>query len=205
MLHASGLFVGFIGASSPRATVEEARRSRCANPRAGLRPPALFLGPSSAVKRVASRRRKTKAAVEALLGSLDHKCTSVHLAPGEQVCLVYTEEGGRLHANQGQGGQKSLTFEVSTALRFHSTHPAAFPAIGGRMFFKSLTYLGPGPKALRRLPQPTKVRAPPAFWRQFFLVEPSGARWVLLATGYIARQPKGRTHSGRVLLRHLLL
>src|ERR671913_1154226 len=34
------------------------------------------------VKRVASGRRKTEAAVEASLGSLDHKCTSVHLAPG---------------------------------------------------------------------------------------------------------------------------
>ena len=43
------------------------------------------------------------------------------------------EEGGRLHANQGQGGQKSLTFEVNTALRIHSTHPEAFPAIGGTM------------------------------------------------------------------------
>src|ERR671911_1870835 len=54
------------------------------------------------VKRVASGRRKSEAAVEALLGSLDHKCTSVHLAPGGQVCLGYTEEeGGRLHANPG--------------------------------------------------------------------------------------------------------
>ena len=31
-------------------------------------------------------------------------------------------------------GKKSLTFEVNTALRFHSTHPAAFPAMGIRMF-----------------------------------------------------------------------
>jgi hypothetical protein len=31
-------------------------------------------------------------------------------------------------------GGKSLTFEVNTALRIHhSTHPAAFPAIGSRM------------------------------------------------------------------------
>src|SRR5215203_911683 len=63
-----------------------------------------------------------------------------------------------------------------TALRFHSTHPAAFPAIGGRMFFKPLRYLGAAPKALRRLPQGTKAQGPPAFWRQFFLVEPSGAQ-----------------------------
>jgi hypothetical protein len=58
-------------------------------------------GPSSAVKRVASRRRKTKAAVEALLGNLDYKCTSVDLALGWQVCLGYIEEGGHLHANPG--------------------------------------------------------------------------------------------------------
>src|SRR5215208_6241040 len=56
--------------------------------------------PSSAVKRVASRRRKIEAAVEASLGSLDHKCTSVHLAPGGQLCLGYREEGC-LHANPG--------------------------------------------------------------------------------------------------------
>ena len=31
------------------------------------------------------------------------------------------------------GGEKSLTFAVDTALRIHSTHPAAFPAICGRM------------------------------------------------------------------------
>jgi hypothetical protein len=31
-------------------------------------------------------------------------------------------------------GEKSLTFEVNAALRIHhSTHPAPFPAIGGRM------------------------------------------------------------------------
>jgi len=35
------------------------------------------------------------------------------------------------------GGGKSLTFEVNTALRLHSTHPAAFPAIGG---IKSLRF-----------------------------------------------------------------
>ena len=44
-----------------------------------------------------------------------------------------------------EGGQKSLSFEVNTALRIHSTHPAASPAIGGRMFFKPLTFLGPVP------------------------------------------------------------
>src|SRR5215212_4958431 len=97
---------------------------------------------------------------------------------------------------------------MNTALRLHSTHPAAFPAIGGENVFKPFRYLGAAPKALRRLPQGTKARgspASPAFWRQCFLVEPAGPRWVLPATGYIARQPKGRTHSGRVLLRRLLL
>ena len=49
-------------------------------------------------------------------------------------------------------GKKSLTFEVNTALRFHSTHLGTVPAIGGRMFFKSLTYLGPGTEALRSHP-----------------------------------------------------
>jgi hypothetical protein len=32
-----------------------------------------------------------------------------------------------------RGGEKSLTFEVNTALRIYSTYPAAFPAIGGRI------------------------------------------------------------------------
>ena len=31
------------------------------------------------------------------------------------------------------GGEKSLTFAVDTALRIHSTYPAGFPAIGGTM------------------------------------------------------------------------
>ena len=50
-------------------------------------------------------------------------------------------------------GKKSLTFEVNTALRFHSTHLATVPAIGGRTFFKSLTYLGPEPQAGRSQPR----------------------------------------------------
>jgi hypothetical protein len=38
-----------------------------------------------------------------------------------------------------RGGEKSLSLEVNTALRIHhSTHPAAFPAIGGRMFSSPL-------------------------------------------------------------------
>jgi hypothetical protein len=49
-------------------------------------------------------------------------------------------------------GKKSLTFDVNTALRFHSTHQATVSAIGGRMFFKPLTYLGPGPQAGRSHP-----------------------------------------------------
>jgi hypothetical protein len=35
-------------------------------------------------------------------------------------------------------GKKSLTLEVNTALRFHSTHQATVPAIGGRMFLSLL-------------------------------------------------------------------
>ena len=43
--------------------------------------------------------------VEASLGNLDHKCTctSVHLAPGGQVCLGYGVEGGALRES-GTGG-----------------------------------------------------------------------------------------------------
>jgi hypothetical protein len=49
-------------------------------------------------------RRKTEATVEALLGSLDHKCTLVHLALGERVCLGY--RGGRLPSREsGTGGR----------------------------------------------------------------------------------------------------
>src|SRR5215212_3532599 len=62
-----------------------------------------------------------------------------------------------------------------------------------------------GPKALRRPPQPLKARAPQPFWRQFFLVELSGARWVPPATGHIARLPKGRMRSEHVLRRLLRL
>jgi hypothetical protein len=36
------------------------------------------------------------------------------------------------------GGGKSLTFVVNTALRLHSTRPAAFPAIGGTMLLSLL-------------------------------------------------------------------
>lgn len=56
-------------------------------------------------------------------------------------------------------GKKSLTFEVNTALRFHSTHQATVPAIGGRMFFKSLTYLGPEPQAGRSQPRSSQSSA----------------------------------------------
>ena len=134
----------FIGHSSLVATVEGARRWAISAPTTKMHSTAGFV--LRAVKRVASGPRKIEAVVEASLGNLDHKCTCtlVHLALGGRVCLGYRVEGGRLHANQGQGGQRPLTFEVNTALRFHSTHPATFPAIGGRMFFKPLTYLGPG-------------------------------------------------------------
>jgi hypothetical protein len=45
-------------------------------------------------------RRKTEAAVEASIGSLDHKCTLVHLALGGQVCLGY--RGGRLPSRESR-------------------------------------------------------------------------------------------------------
>jgi hypothetical protein len=50
------------------------------------------------------------------------------------------QRGGRPPSRESRdvGGRKSLTFEVNTALRIHSTHPAAFPAIGGRMFLSPL-------------------------------------------------------------------
>jgi hypothetical protein len=101
-----------------------------------------------------SGRRKIEAALEASLGSPDHKCTSFHLAPGGQLCLGYRRGGRRPSREPGTWrGKKSLTFEVNTALRFHSTHQATVPAIGRRMFFKSLTYLGPGPQAGRSQPR----------------------------------------------------
>lgn len=48
--------------------------------------------------------------------------------------------GGRPPSRESRdgGGKKSLTFEVNTALRFHCTHPAAFPAIGGRIVLSLL-------------------------------------------------------------------
>jgi hypothetical protein len=54
----------------------------------GVGPAAPVL---EAVKLVTGGRRRLEVAVEALLGSLDHKCTYtlVHLAPGGQVCLGY--------------------------------------------------------------------------------------------------------------------
>jgi hypothetical protein len=39
-----------------------------------------------------------------------------------------------LSRNTGTEGEKSLWFEVGSALRFHSTHPAAFAAISSGMF-----------------------------------------------------------------------
>src|SRR5215218_4833745 len=50
-------------------------------------------------------RRKTEATVEALLGSLDHKCTLVHLALGGRVCLGY--RGGRSPSRESgtRGGE----------------------------------------------------------------------------------------------------
>jgi hypothetical protein len=48
-----------------------------------------------------------------------------------------------------KGGQKSLTFEVNTALRLHS--PIRRPSSQRRQnVFKSLRYLRPGAKVLRR-------------------------------------------------------
>jgi hypothetical protein len=42
MLHASGLFAGFIGDSSPAASVEGARRSHHLHNKTALRPPGSF-------------------------------------------------------------------------------------------------------------------------------------------------------------------
>ena len=56
--------------------------------------------------------------------------------------------------------------------------------------------LGSGPKAVRRLLQPTKARAPQLFGGSAFWSSPRALAGVLPATGYIARQPKGRTHPG---------
>jgi hypothetical protein len=63
------------------------------------------------------------------------------------------QRGGRPPSRESRDveGYKSLTFEVNTALRIHSTHPADLPAIGGRKFFKSLTYLGSGRKPLEAI------------------------------------------------------
>jgi hypothetical protein len=124
----------FIGGSSPRATVEGARRSlhsACTTKlHYGRR---VYLADPQAPS---SGRRKIEAALEASLGSPDHKCTSFHLAPGGQLCLGYRRGGRPPSREPGTWrGKKSLTFEVNTALRFHSTHQATVPAIGGRMFF----------------------------------------------------------------------
>jgi hypothetical protein len=82
---------------------------------------------------------KIEAAVEASLGNLDHKCTctSVHLAPEGQVCLGYRVEGGRLTRIRDRG------VEVLVVRSEHRpptpfSHPAAFLAIGGRMFLSPL-------------------------------------------------------------------
>src|SRR5215217_5595061 len=48
---------GFIGASSPVATVESARRSPCVKPSPTLRPPGSYCRPASAVELVTSRHR----------------------------------------------------------------------------------------------------------------------------------------------------
>jgi hypothetical protein len=50
------------------------------------------------------------------------------------------QRGGRLPSrNRGTlRGKKSLWFEAGLALRFHSTHPAAFPATGVRTFLSPL-------------------------------------------------------------------
>ena len=83
-------------------------------------------------------------------------------------------------------GKKSLTFEVNTALRFHSTHQATVPAIGGRMFFKSLTYLGPGPKALRSHPRSSQQGQVSVRIQRFMLR--LGGYKILVGTGPSSRR-----------------
>jgi hypothetical protein len=63
--------------------------------------------------------------------------------------------GGRTPSRESRdvGGVEVPDVRSEHRPPFHSTHPAAFFAIGGRMFLKSLRYLGPGPKALRSHPR----------------------------------------------------
>src|SRR5215216_4957986 len=82
-------------------------------------------------------RRKIGAAVEALLGSLDHKCTLVHLALGGPVWLGY--RGGRSTSReQGQRGAKVPDVRSEYRPPNAFSHPEAFPAIGGRIFLSLL-------------------------------------------------------------------
>jgi hypothetical protein len=82
-----------------------------------------------------SGRRKIEAALEASLGSPEmHGVSSC----AGRATMFRLHRGGRppSHEPGTWRGKKSLTLEVNTALRFHSTHQATVPAIGGRMFFK---------------------------------------------------------------------
>ena len=84
-----------------------------------------------------SGRRKIEAALEASLGSPEMHVGS---SCAGRATMFRLHRGGRppSHEPGTWRGKKSLTFEVNTALRFHSTHQATVPAIGGRMFLSLL-------------------------------------------------------------------
>ena len=118
--------------SLPRATVEGARRSlhsACTTKlHYGRR---VYLADPQAPS---SGRRKIEAALEASLGSPEMHVVS---SCAGRATMFRLHRGGRPPSREPGTwrGKKSLTFEVNTALRFHSTHQATVPAIGGRTFF----------------------------------------------------------------------
>src|SRR5918998_2621846 len=134
----------FIGGSSPVATIEGARRSLHSACTTKLHSTAGFIlrilkRPQAGAERLKQHSR---------LHSAAPKCTSFHLAPGGQLCLGYRRGGRPPSREPGTWrGKKSLTFEVNTALRFHSTHQATVPAIGGGMFFFFFFYFLTGAPA----------------------------------------------------------
>jgi hypothetical protein len=110
---------------------------------------------SRTVKRVASEHTKIKAVVEVESITLDQKCTAVHLAPEGQVCLVYVEEGGCLHANvRDVEGVEVPDVRNEHRPPNHPFYPSRDLARHRREdIFKPLTYLGPASKALRSHPR----------------------------------------------------
>ena len=138
----SRLSWGFIEVSSPRATIEGARRSlhsACTTKlHYGRR---VYLADPQAPS---SGRRKIEAAVECR-GFTRQPPPQMHVGSSctRRATMFRLHRGGRppSHEPGTWRGKKSLTLEVNTALRFHSTHQATVPAIGGRMFFKSLIHI----------------------------------------------------------------